>query len=335
MEKVLRWLNLLLVVVTFIAYASPYINPSHIWFFSIIGMAYPWLLLFNLCFIFGWLLTKKWYFLFSVGCILMGWNHFQSFVGINNSTSALEKELTVMSFNAMSYYKMKGDILESFSQTLAQLNPDIICMQEAFSRTSPINKKTYPYVFQPKNKKLLIYSKYPFANSGNLNMGNTSNGCTFVDLKFNKQIIRIYNIHLQSNRVSSDASKLREEGDLQEADTWVDVGTMLKKVRRAAIIRTEQAEKILNHTKSTSSPIIICGDMNETPLSYPYRLFSNKLKDGFKEKGVGIGTTYNGVIPLLRIDYIWVDNQLRINDYSVIKKNFSDHFPVVSRIQLN
>lgn len=277
---------------------------------------------------------KKWYFFFSLGAILVGWNHFQSFIGLNTTLPKQKEELTVMTMNSMGYQKLKGATKKEFNQTLATYNPDFILLQEGYARTSPIDKKKYPYIYQPKNKLLGIYSKYPFTNKGSMDIGNQANGCLYVDVTVNKQTIRIYNVHLQSNKVSEAASKLRKEGDLQEKETWIGFKDMLGKVKRSAVIRSEQAKRIIAHLKKSKHPVVLGGDFNDTPLSYTYQLFAKVLKDGFKERAMGIGTTYNGTIPLLRIDYVWTDEDFQINSHDIIRANFSDHYPVISSIQL-
>ncbi len=334
MEKTLRWLNLLLILITFLCYLSPFVDPASFWFFSFLGMGYPWLLLFNMIFILWWIWLRKWYFLFSVGCILVGWNHFQSFIGLNTALPKQKEELTIMTMNSMSYRKLKKETRKRLNQSLAIYHPDIILLQEAYANKSPISKKEYPYIYQPKNKLLGIYSKYPFHDKGNMDIGNTSNGCLFVDVIINEQIIRVYNIHLQSNKVSIDASKLRKEGDLQEKETWMDIRAMLGKVKRSAIVRSKQAKTILAHLEKCKYPVVAAGDFNDTPLSYTYQLFSRTLNDGFKERAMGIGTTYDGSIPVLRIDYIWTDQQFQVNSHQILRENFSDHYPVISSIQL-
>jgi len=334
MEKTLRGLNLLLICLTFICYLSPFVDPSSFWLFSFFGMAYPWLLLFNMLFVLFWIFSRKWYFLFSVGCIILGWNHFQSFVGLNTPLPKSENEVTIMTMNCMSYYNLEGKTKERFDKTLINFSPDIIILQETSSRVKPIDKKHYPHFYKAKNKTLAIYSKYPILNKGNIDLGNTTNGCTYAEIKINEHQIRVYNVHLQSNRVTNDASKLKKEGDLQKKETWVSIKSMLGKVKRAGAIRSEQAQKIISHIKESKNPVVVCGDFNDTPLSYTYQLFSNILKDGFKERAAGIGTTYGGSIPVLRIDYIWTDPKFQVNSHKIIRENFSDHYPVISRIQL-
>ena len=68
--------------------------------------------------------------------------------------------------------------------------------------------------------------------------------------------------------------------------------------------RAHQAEEIQRHIDGSPYPVILCGDFNDTPLSYTYRQLSRKLTDSFIEKGRGIGNTYIGGFPSFRIDYV-------------------------------
>ncbi len=334
MEKTLRWLNLILICITLTSYLSPFVDPSVFWPFSFFGMAYPWLLLFNVLFAITWIILKNWYFLFSATCILLGWNHLQSFIGFHAATVPDKKDLMVMTFNSAGYQQVHGKREKAFAALLQKERPDIICIQEAFTDLNLIDKKTFPYSYQPKNKYLIIHSKFPFVHQENMNIGNTANGCIFADIKIKEKVIRVYNVHLQSNKVTQDASKLSKEGDLQEKETWLGIKGMLGKVKRAAQIRSHQAKLINRHIAQSQVPTVVCGDLNDTPLSFTYQLFSKNLRDGFKERASGLGTTYGGKIPALRIDYIFTSPEIAVHSHQIIKEKFSDHYPVFSRIHL-
>jgi endonuclease/exonuclease/phosphatase family metal-dependent hydrolase len=56
---------------------------------------------------------------------------------------------------------------------------------------------------------------------------------------------------------------------------------------------------------------------------------SDILIDSFKEKGSGIGNTYNGAFPSFRIDYVMHSKELEALDYRTVKADLSDHLPVV------
>jgi len=254
---------------------------------------------------------------------------------LNQALPKEKEEFTIMTLNSRRYQKIKGPVKVKFKKFLTDHRPSIIAIQEGFMDDHPSILKDYPYNFRPHGQSICIYSKYPFTNRGKLDISeNVQNGCIFVDVKVNGKMLRIYNMHLQSNRVSGDASKLKKEGDIQAKETWLDIKGILGKISRAASIRSTQASAIITHFKESKYPVIVCGDMNDTPLSYNYKLFSRQLNDGFKERAVGLGTTYNETIPLLRIDYIWTDKQLKVNSHEIINENFSDHYPVISRINI-
>ena len=76
------------------------------------------------------------------------------------------------------------------------------------------------------------------------------------------------------------------------------------------------------------------GDFNDTPVSYAITQMSKNLKNGFLEKGSGLGITYNGDFPNFQIDYIFASKQFDFKDYKIIKREFSDHYPVCSTVTL-
>ena len=53
------------------------------------------------------------------------------------------------------------------------------------------------------------------------------------------------------------------------------------------------------------------------------------LKDAFITVSRGIGKTYCGSLPLLRIDYFWYNDHVYVADYDRIKQTTSDHYPLL------
>jgi endonuclease/exonuclease/phosphatase family metal-dependent hydrolase len=81
-------------------------------------------------------------------------------------------------------------------------------------------------------------------------------------------------------------------------------------------------------------PILFCGDLNDIPNSYTYRTIKGNMQDAFLKKGFGIGRTYSGLSPTLRIDYIFADKNFRIKQFNRIVKNLSDHYMLVADVEL-
>ena len=80
-------------------------------------------------------------------------------------------------------------------------------------------------------------------------------------------------------------------------------------------------------------PVVVCGDFNDTPLSYTYKKIKKELKDAFIEKGRGLGHTYIGEFPSFRIDYILHSDDLETVGYQRDMVTYSDHYPI--KAQLN
>ncbi len=278
----------------------------------------------------------------SLCCILLGWHHFTNFVGLNMNTNTTTTSLKVMSYNVGGFEKIKDKELEQkrtngfFKLINKDVQPDIFCTQETGWRNM-ITKNT-SFKYQLNSERVFIFSKYPFVKSGEVKFDTDIVGCVWGDIKVEDKIFRLYNIHLASNKVTGDADKLRKEAklsDLQEKETWLGIKSMLKNFKFAAGQRAKQAEKVARHIADSPHPVIIVGDFNDTPQSYTYHQLSKGLKDAFKEKAFGLGTSFAGSIPGLRIDYTLFSPSLKIVEHQVLKEvKYSDHYPVFTKIQL-
>lgn len=91
--------------------------------------------------------------------------------------------------------------------------------------------------------------------------------------------------------------------------------------------RKEQVNEIINYTKRLSKSLIICGDFNEK------NIFINTFNDSSIYTNNHNIETFKKSIA--RIDYILVDKSLCIDKYKVEKINLSDHYPIISDINLN
>jgi len=80
-------------------------------------------------------------------------------------------------------------------------------------------------------------------------------------------------------------------------------------------------------------PVIVCGDFNDTPVSYTYRKMKSGLKDAFVNIGAGTGNTYLGSFPSFRIDYIFHSQQFKTIDFERIEARLSDHYPIICHLE--
>ena len=342
LSKLLWWFNIGVAIITLLSYLAPYINPQKIWQASFLGLAYPTLLWINLIFIVVWSMARKKYAFLSLLVIILGWSALRSLVGMNfDNAATVDKASTfrILTYNTNALYGLndpnskpnQNALRSSFKNFVEEQQANIICFQEF-----PGSKR---YLFEDSTRfgqynQLItpiasIFSTWPILDSESAYFPKSSNGYLWADVKTSFDTIRIFNIHLQSNSISKTTDKVQVT-DLAEQETWSTFRGLLARVNEQTLKRVDQAEMISEMMSQSPHPVILTGDFNNTPQSYSFKLLSTGLIDSFRAKGFGLGTTYAGKIPNLRIDFILVDQLFEVVASEVPQVEFSDHYPVVS-----
>ncbi len=350
LNQFVRWGNVALLVLTLLSYLSPYLNPNRFWLISIFGLLFPVFFVLNLFFILYWLSRKKWYFLLSAACLGLGWSFLTKNINFKSPSAATEKSFKVMTYNslnAVGFYE-KGtkykERLGNFFSYIQSHDPDIVCLQEFGISTKQIeefltqvypNSSERPRYYGAKGASPLILTTFPIIDKGALAFQNATNGCIYLDLNIHGETVRVYNVHLKSNTITQIADKVKEEGDFREKETWQKIRQMFAGYKANAQIRATQVQEIRKHIAQCPYPVIICGDFNDVPQSYAYQTIAQGLSDHFQESGQGIGTTFGGSIPFLRIDYILSSPKITSSKTYIVRDDYSDHFPVVSILDID
>lgn len=341
---IVRAVSTVVICCTALAYLCPHVNPASFSWLSFFGTAFPWLLLANLLLFGIWAWRANRFALYHLGILVFGWTHITGFIGFDFGKDAVpESAVTVATHNLGGIYLGK-EATDSWREKRAsaytrflQENgfPDILCTQETSGKFYRLlaEKMNYPHTFNLK-KGTVILSRFPIVAGGDVPFENTSNSTLWADIQVSeKKIVRVYNVHLQSNRVTKTTEKVLHKGDLDEEETWEDIGFVLGRVGSATSLRAEQAQKLREHIAACKRPVIVCGDFNDTPNSYVYSLLSKGLNDTFREKALGLGTTFGGALPLLRIDYILTERSITTFSCRTARdSDFSDHYPVFAAL---
>lgn len=352
-QSIFRFANILVIVLTLLAYLSAITRPSEMWFLQFIGMGYPLLLLSNLFFMLWWWKTGKRYYLFSLVVIILGFGHFRRFVGwsLFNSDSDAAAQVKLLTYNIDNFsyiLKQKNSNTHylDFEKLIREENPDIICFQESFitdieykhNLTSKPILLEYPYIYHPVQKGIAIFSKIPAFQQGKIPLYEdaveTANGANYADFEIGGKKFRLITTHLQSNSVRERTASIIENPNLKDANTRKTAKNVLKSIRNMSYFRERQADGIQAFIDKSPYPVIVAGDFNDTPQSYTYNTISDGLQDGFVEKGFGLGTTYAGNLPALRIDYILASPKFQFLYYRIPSVKYSDHYPVSAGILL-
>lgn len=362
-NRIIIILNLLAVFALCLSYLSSYIPPSSFSMLPFAGLAYPYILLLNLVFIIFWLLSKKRFALISIVFILLGWNQLGRLVRINSSnTEDLEIHQTkVLSYNIQNFLNVNAvntKYVEDFSnekniiEFIKSQNADIICLQEMlYDRENPesfpdklgrkFNCPNYYhenyFISRKKIDAIATFTRYKIIENGHLEFEGKSIGI-FNDLIIKDDTVRVYNLHLASIHLKKKDYEFMSDISNQKESENFKIGTqnIVSKLKQAYLKRGRQANEVTDHISNCQYPVIICGDLNDTPLSYVYEEVSKNLKDAFVQSGSGFGATYAGNdFPSLRIDYIFHDKSFQSGNFERSKIYLSDHFPISTIIYRN
>lgn len=359
-------INILAALFLLASYFSPQVSPEKFWIFSFIGLFYPFFLIINVLFIVLWIIFKKFWFLISLVCILIGLPFLKRIIQIQNpfrdkyyyqqkyqpgNTSFKLLTFNVRLFNLYKW-ESKTDAEAGIFHYIDHEEPDIICFQEFYTRDNSslsekniresLKKCKYAHIAYTSGKKtnsshfgIATFSSYPIVGTGEIKFPDTFNLCIFTDLKIGNDTIRIYNNHLQSIKFRKEDYVLMDTIRLKYNERQIlGIRRMLGRVRDAFKTRAKQVDDVAAHISRSPHPVIVCGDFNDSPVSYSYNTMRKKLKDAFIESGSGIGYTYRGKFPSYRIDYILYDPLLRSYEYESPKLELSDHYPVICRFVL-
>ena len=343
-DRTILLINLGVITATVLAYMATQFSSKVTWIISVFGLFFPVLLIINVLFILYWIVKRPKYVWPSVLCLLIGWSAVKGFVGFNSSDSEISSEaLNIMTLNishaSFAYDRDRAikkvkrhDFVEYFKQ---YRDLDIFMLQEVGDYAYEILKEIFSkHHIHYIKKGAVIVSKYPIIKKGEINFETITNSCVWADIRLPHDTLRVYSFHLYSNRVSVDAEELAHNPRTDSKKAWYDIKSIIKKVRDSHYVRIRQAQMIKDHAAETEHTLILGGDLNDPPQSYTYKMMTDMGQDAFKVRGSGLGTTYAGIIPLLRIDYLFVDEDCDIRLFDVIDTGFSDHYAVRATIDI-
>ena len=275
--------------------------------------------------------------------IFFGIQHISSIINVpyQRDTSLVQKNvLKLGSYNIKNfdYIAWKNNsfqpvAIKKLKQQFKDL--DIICLQESDYNTDQLFKKQLQFSHKQWYEGTRIFAKSPLLKRGHINFESRNNSCIWADIKVGEEVVRIYNLHLESNMISSATDRVVERNGMGWKNRIRMTIDMLKSYSFRSRKRAEQTKLVIAHIQKSPHPVIVCGDFNDSPLSFVYRKFSDILKDGFIEKGNGLSFSYRGKIPFLRIDYIFSSPTLRFEKYQTDRSlKYSDHYPILASIKI-
>ncbi len=350
-------INILFIGMFLLAGMASYVNPSSFVLPSYLSLFFLPLLFINIIFFLFWAFRLKWFLVFPLVAIACMWSNIHAEFPIHGSDAnkIIHKDspaINILSYNVklFDFYK-KNKSTENYNKVLDYIinrNADIVCLQEfGYYNTNDflsgddilnVMKDKYPYHHimyhlsdnQKSTYGVATFSKLPIIKKGEVNYGSAFNHTIYSDIKIDTTVIRLFNCHLESNRLTiNDKKKMVELIDSTSQEKISETATQLtRKLGAASKKRALQADSIALKISKSPHPAVVCGDFNDIPISYTYRKIKGNLTDVFATTSSGLGITYNELPFLFRIDYIFHDEKLKSGNFKIDKINLSDHYPI-------
>jgi len=326
-----------------ISYLSVYVHPGRFWIPAFFGLYFVPLVVVNALFLLGALVKRSsiaWAPFLALLPTLLFVELFVRWGARNEAGSGLS--IKIATYNVCNFQgygkKPREEAMKEIDRLLRQEDVEIVCMQEFYCiDTGKIAQffPSYPYRYfsskkgQKSYRGNLIFSRYPIERSGALTFEGSHRNCIYADFTVQGRAFRVYTTHLESNNISLNAIADRMRRYQEVPDEFLQVH---RRIREAFRIRAQQVESISEHLKTVAQPFILCGDFNDTPVSYTYNRLQEGLTDSFRHVGNGFGATFRYLWPSLRIDYVLYNQHFTAITHTTVPAPYSDHYPVITEL---
>lgn len=373
-----RLFDLIVLLITWLAslslmaaLSSQVINPNSISWLSFFGLVYPIIYLVCVGCALYWIVRWRRHFFLALLMLVIGFGGAKRFfdpqIGrtYEGSKEEVHTDLKVMTYNVLGFNKEFDNTVATTAEMVARYadstHIDILCMQEfthnektlaTFAEEAPrlqysVYRNMDKRMGERDGQGIVIMSAYPIVRYDIVDCDSIFMRSLWADVRVGSDTIRVVANHLQSTSITKEdrAHTLTPQivTDTMREERLTELASRLAK---NYAVRANQADSLAEFVAASPYPTIVCGDFNDTPISYVYHRVAKELTDGFVLRKEGKNATFDGFLNLFRIDYVLVkdragnpDEKKRGADEGVAKIaprtylspdiNYSDHYPVI------
>lgn len=357
-KAILLTLNIILVIFYIIGCILPWLSPKYFSILGFVGFGFPYLTALLIFTILFWLFAKPKYSLYLLVIFCLGYKQITAVFAFNtNTTFNINKDnncVRVLTWN-VGYFSAKAGYKnakvyksKNVIEGLLKQNADVVCLQEFNeSRLKPSDEflelqKIYEYSFYPfwhygphqHRSGCVILSKYPivFTDSVDYEIGEN---IIRADIVAFGDTISFFTTHFNSFQFSKKELTEIDMHEVEEKPSKTVWTGIVKKVNEKLKFHHQQVAVVRDFVYKSKHKTILCGDFNEVPNNYVYWQLAHNKQDAFLKKGFGFGKSFNSLAGVLRIDYLFVDEKLTVNQCTTKDDGLSDHAMVIADVKLN
>ena len=342
--RLLAGANTAIIIIMLVVGYSGHIDPTTHPVWSSIGLSFPLLLAANVLFIVVWMLVKPRWVLLPLAGLLAGYQPVRNYFPLNPRQNPPLGSIKVMSYNVWGFgWTNEYGQVEEIARYIAEQQADIVCLQEA--EVDPPGQKIvdsllnpiYQYCDTAKANSgadvLTVYSKYPIIGKEHIEYNSAGNNSAAFFVKTEHDTIIVINNHLETIGLTMEEKsnfKQMVDGGMRRDSAETTSQTIIEKIAEAARKRAPQAEAVAEYiAQNKDRSIILCGDFNDSPISYTHHTIARQLTDCYVEAGFGPGISYHDSNFYVRIDNImcsknWKPYRCKVDNSITV----SDHYPI-------
>ena len=331
--------NLCTILLLWLCVALTFVSPELIPRVSLLTLGFPIFLAVDLLFVLFWLLFHaRLVWVPIVGMLLVG-GYVLDYCPLNfgSNHSASDSTLSIVTFNVgcMTTDEQRDELMRFINV----VDADIICLQEFYPKFIAYHKEWFDSTgYQSLQfNTVAVLSRLPFlSDTIHINYPTRSNHSMACWIDLGGDSLLIINNHLESNHLSPEE---RDEytnaiTDPNRESIKSSSRKLMSKLSEAAAYRGAQTDSICAILERYAGhPTIVCGDLNDTPISYTYQRLSRRLTSAYREAGFGPGFTFSRRSFPVHIDHLFFSNHWTCTSCNIDRTVLSsDHYPLIVRL---
>ncbi|MCD8296495.1 MAG: endonuclease/exonuclease/phosphatase family protein [Prevotella sp.] len=338
--QIIAGVNIVTAIIMLLIGMSDRLNPTVHSMLSNIGLLFPIFLIINFLFLVFFIFFKKKYIIISFLGYVVCFFPIRTYTPLNINGKRPDGALKVLSYNVYSFCNdgAPEDHPDPIIDYILEQDADIVCLQEGWlnDKINSLVEETYPYRDSVKNGLcpfyIVLLSKFPILYKERIKYKSEKNVSAAFKVLIEQDTVTVINNHFETSGISLEDRAVFTQmikGKSEKETMKVESKRMIAQLSESSKIRAPQADAVARYVKECGGSIILCGDFNDSPISYTHRTLAKILTDCYVATGNGPGISYHGSAMFVRIDNImcsadWAPYCCKV-DRSI---GYSDHYPI-------
>ncbi|MBP3228750.1 MAG: endonuclease/exonuclease/phosphatase family protein [Bacteroidaceae bacterium] len=257
--------------------------------------------------------------------------------------------LRILSFNTRNFggHEADSDGRGYVAGFMADAGADIVCFQEGAGEPEfytdealPLLRERFPYtdLYLPEHGSPMgILSRWPVVGRTFVTRSGTNHAIAYTLVRPGGDTLRVVNCHLASVGYTLEQLDGYADGlhsGFTRSGAIGRAADMARAFCQSAERRARMADTVANYVAAhRGESLIVCGDLNDTPVSYTARTVRGPLTDAYRAAGHGLGRSYNRSGIAVRIDHLFCSPDWTPARCSVVPVfTSSDHYPLLATL---